>query len=268
MKKRTFNFWAIAGLALMPFFAPAQIIFPESFSVLLDSARTFKGSFTPEVKIQTQKRLLVELNSLIDLVFRMGENNSFSVAQKFEFTSFGKERVLSGGYVFTKWKSHHGHRWTPEYFSQVQWADARGLANKVAVGANMRLSVFREKKHGLFAEAGGFFEREKWNFNGVPDERLPPDRTPVVNRFWKANFYLSYKSWLTEQFFVDLSLYYQGRFDHLFSRPRLASSSEVAWQLTQYLQLGIRYQNIYDAAPVVPIDSWFHRFVTAFSVSF
>jgi hypothetical protein len=235
--------------------------------VLLDSTKNFKGSFSPEVKIQTQKELFVEISSVTDLVFRL-KNNSLTLAQKTEFTAIGDQTALSGGYVFAKWKSNKNGRLIPEYFAQIQWADARGLQFKNAVGANLRYAFLRNAKAGLFAGLGGFYEYEKWNYNGVKDELRPPDTSPITQKTVRMNFYLSYKKWFSEKFFLDASFYYQPRFDQFFQSPRLASSTGLNWKISKYLQLGTQYQNIYDVAPIVPINNWFHRFTSAFSVNF
>jgi len=48
-----------------------QILFPESFTVILDSSKSVKGSVTPELKIQTHKKTLVEITNLADLSVKL-----------------------------------------------------------------------------------------------------------------------------------------------------------------------------------------------------
>lgn len=245
----------------------AQIIFPESFVVLLDSTKKFKGAFTPELKIRTQKRLLVELSSQTDLVFRI-KNNSLLVAQQFELTSFGEERFLESGFLYLKWKAKKEKRWMPEYFSQLQWAAERGLQFKTAIGTNIRHAFFRDKRKGGFAGVGVFYEQEKWNYNGVEDELLPLDQSPIKTNLFRANFYLSYKNWIAPNFFIDISGYYQPRLDNAFQYPRFAASMQFAWQINSNLQLITQYQPIYDFQPIVPINKCFYQFSTTFSLNF
>ncbi|MTB51241.1 hypothetical protein [Lewinella sp. W8] len=244
----------------------AQLIFPESFIVLMDSSRQFRGTFSPEIKIQTQKDLLVEVSSLADVALRIKEN-SLVLAHKLEFTSVGGNVALSGGYFFSKFKSRKGHRWMPESYAQLQWANARGLELGYGVGANLRYALRLQQRSGLYVGAGVFYEYEKWTYRGVRDELLPVDRTPILTRAVKFNLYGSWKQWFGDQYFLDLSVYHQARFDELLSGARLGSSTAFSWQISQYLRLGARYQNIYDPDPVVPIRNWFHRFVTAFTVT-
>lgn len=245
----------------------SQILFSESFVVLLDSSKQFKGSFTPEVKIQTQKELLVEISSLTDLVFRI-KNNSLLVAQKFELTAFGGERALESGFLFLKWKANKERRWMPEFYSQVQWVNGLGLNFKSATGINIRHAFSRMPQKGLFGGIGFFYEHEKWNYNGVEDTLLPSDQSPIIVNNLKINLYINYKKWFADKFFLDIGGYYQARFDTLFETPRLAVSIEFSWQITRHLQLLTKYQPIYDFQPIVPIAKWFHQFSTTFSLSF
>ncbi|MBL7995798.1 hypothetical protein JNM05_10550 [bacterium] len=90
----------------------------------------------------------------------------------------------------------------------------------------------------------------------------------MTNKGLKIGSYLSYKQWLFDNIFLDLSLYHQASFKSIISSPRLASSSKAAYQFNDYLQLVFMYQNLYDYEPVVPIKPWFHRFISTLSVSF
>lgn len=244
-----------------------QILFSESFTVILDSSKSIKGSITPELKIQTQKKTLVEITNLADLSIKL-KKNYLTVANKVEFTSFGSEVFLSGGYLFLKYKNNLDKHFTLEYYGQVHWAEARGMERKYAGGVNARLKIIKNPKTGLFIGAGPFYEYERWNYNGVPDEKLPTNLTPIDTMNVKFGMYISYKHWIFDKVFLDLSAYHQARFDEIFYRPRLATSSRVGYQINTYLQFVVMYQNIYDYKPIVPIDNWFHRVIATIAVSF
>jgi hypothetical protein len=245
----------------------AQILFSESFAVILDSARSVKGSITPELKIQTQKKTLVEITNLADISIRV-KRNYFSVANKVEFTSFGGEVFLSGGYLYMKYKNQLDKHFMLEYYGQVHWAEARGLERKYAGGLNARLLIIKNAKTGLFAGIGPFYEYERWNYNAVSDENLPASIQSIDTVNLKVGTYISYKHWIADRVFMDVSLYHQSRFDQVFDRPRLATSTRIGYQISEHLQLVAMYQNIYDYGPIVPINRWFHRVIGTISVSF
>ena len=245
----------------------AQILFSESFNVLLDTTKKVQGSVTPELKIQTQKRTLIEFTNMADIVIRM-KRNSLSIANKIEFNKFGSEIFLSGGYVYAKFRENLDKHFSIEYFAQVHWAEARGLERRYAAGPTMRLKIVKNPDLGLFIGMGPMYEYEEWNYTAVPDDELPPDQTPIINQLIKNASYISYKHRFTEKIFVDMSFYHQARYNQLFSSPRLASSTRVSYQLTENLQALLMYQNIYDYKPVVPIDHWFHRVIATLAISF
>ena len=247
-------------------YVQSQLIFPESFVVLLDSTQRFRGSFTPEVKIQTQRETLVEITSITDVAFRV-KGSSVVLAQKTEFTAFGDETALSGGYLYGKLRNRKDGHLMPEYFGQLQYADARGLNLKYAVGANLRYALRRRIGSGIFIGAGPFYEWERWNYRGVREELRPVDQSPVISEGLRFQVYGSWKQRFGEKYVLDVSVYHQSAFDEIFTSPRLGSSTALSWQISRYLRFGGRYQNIYDPEPVVPIRRWFHRFIMAFSVT-
>ena len=247
--------------------ANAQVLYAESFSIILDTARHVRGSITPEIKVQTQRELLVEVENTADVTVRI-KQNSLTVANKIEFSSFGNEVFLSGGFVYARFKNELDKKLVLEYYGQVHWAEARGLERKYAGGANVRYRIRKSPKLGIFVGTGPFYEYERWNYTAVADDRLPMDPIDIEKSALKWNTYVSYKQWVHEKVFVDVSLYHQAEPASFFSAQRFASSTRVGYQLTKSLQLVLIYQNLYDEAPVVPVDKWFHRAVLSVSVVF
>jgi len=245
----------------------SQILFPESFPIIFDTTKNYKGSITPEFNIQTQKELLVEINNTTEIAIKI-KNNSLIIANKFELEKFGSETFLSGGYIYAKFKNFTDRRCMLEYYSQYQWAEARGLDTKYAFGTNFRLKVYKDLKGGFFTGIGPFYEFEKWIFDGVKDENLPEDTTPIETKSIKINFYLNFKRILLEVLNLDIGLYFQSKIKTLFNNPRVASCTELSYRINENVSIGIVYRNIYDFQPVVPIDNWYHRIYYQLSATF
>ncbi len=257
-------------LSVFLFIAPSvkcQILFAESFNIILDTTKSIQGSITPDLKFQTQKENLMEFENRADISFRVG-TDAITLANKFELTKYGNETILSGGYIFGEYRIFEDKVFIPEFYSQMHWTEARGLNFKFAGGVMGRFRLFLRKHIGIFAGTGPFYEYERWNHDGVPDARMPDDVADVFNENIKLGSYLSYKHVLFRIINLDLSLYHQSRFDEIFSTPRLASSSKIGFQLNEHLELVFLYQNIYDYKPVVPIDKLFHKYTLTLSVSF
>ena len=64
----------------------------------------------------------------------------------------------------------------------------------------MRFRIFVSESIGFFIGSGPFYEYEKWNYNCVPDEKLPADRTAIITSYTKSGSYVSLK-WFTSQDF-------------------------------------------------------------------
>ena len=81
----------------------SQILFTESFSVILNASRTIQGSITPNIEFQTQKENLFEFEAMADISFRVGRN-ALTFANETELTRFGGETILSGIYLYGEYR--------------------------------------------------------------------------------------------------------------------------------------------------------------------
>jgi hypothetical protein len=221
----------------------SQIVFSESFNVILDSSKV-RGSIMPELRIRTQKKVLTEIDNLADLTIRLN-NSRLTFANRVEFSRYGDELTLSGGYLYAELRNFTNRRIVPEYHGQIVYEHPRGLQIKYAAGINARLKIYTKKMLGIYFGLGPFYEYEKWDYSGVENSLLPTERNPLVNRYTKLASYISYKQTLFDLLNIDISGYHQGRFSEYFSSPRLASSIKVGLQITSHLEVLVMYQNIY-----------------------
>ncbi|WP_026950255.1 DUF481 domain-containing protein [Algoriphagus mannitolivorans] len=258
----------ILGLALFGQNVQAQILHTENFTVILDTTKTVQGSIVPDMKFKNLKEDLFEFENTADLSVRF-KKSALTFANKIELSKFGKETLLSGGYVYAEYRKITDSKLVVELYNQIHWKEARGMEWKYAGGVNMRFRMAVKENFGLYLGVGPFFENEKWNYGGVPEGREIPDVLATVqNQNVKLGSYASLKYAPFEKIFLDFSLYHQARFDELFSAPRLASSSRITYKFTRVLGLSFLYQNIYDPNPVVPIDKLFNSFSLNLTISF
>ncbi len=263
MKKALYLFVLI--VAILP--AHGQILHTESFSVILDSSKTIKGSIVPDFKFQNQKKDLIEFENTSDISYR-GKAHAITLANKIELSKYGNEVLLSGGYLYLEYRRIYDTNITIEPFSQLHWTEARGLELKYAGGVMSRFRIVSKQKIGLFAGTGLFYEYERWNYDGVPDSRLPASPSIMTQESFKSGSYMSFKWNSSFNFSVDISGYHQSRFKDFFSAPRLAGSTSIAYSFTEHLGLILIYQYIYDYKPIVPIDKLFNKVVFAIDISF
>ncbi|MEM1123974.1 MAG: hypothetical protein AAGJ18_26285 [Bacteroidota bacterium] len=67
----------------------------------------------------------------------------------------------------------------------------------------------------------GFYEFERWNYDGVADDLLPANPSAIDVFSWKANLYINYKKWFAEQFFWTLGPIIKPVFPNYSLRPAL-----------------------------------------------
>jgi hypothetical protein len=264
------NLFLILILSFWGLQSQAQLLFTESFAVILDTNKKIQGSIIPDFKYQTQKENLIELENLANISVRF-RRSAITFANKIEFSKYGKNVFLSGGFLYTEYRQIFERKFALEPYVQLQWAEARGLEWKHAQGLNFRWIPIKNERIGLFIGSGPFHEYERWSYKAVPDERLPIGQTgltPIANNKFKLGSYVSFKYKASEQLFIDLSGYHQAEFDKLFNHPRLGSSSSANYKFTEHLGLILTYQNIYDFQPIVPIDKLFNRIIFTINISF
>ncbi len=251
----------------LPVMVNAQLLFPESFVVIFDTTRHFKGSVAPSLEIKTQRQLYVEVTNRADVAFRF-KNHGITVANKFELTRDGSETILSGGFMYGKFKTFYDNPFVLEHYVQYQWAEARGLSQKFAIGSNLRYKIFKTQKGGAFAGIGPFYEYELWDYRGVPLERIPAQTPEVQNEVLKLNIYLSTKRELSEKIRFEGALYFQDDFREIFNNPRWAGSTSFSYSFTENIAFAVNLQVIYDYAPLVPIDKFWLNTFSALEVTF
>lgn len=256
----------ISLIIICPIGLFAQVIFTESFTVILDSSRV-RGSITPEVRIRTQKKVLTEIDNLADVSIRL-KNSRLTFANRIEFSRYGEELALSGGYVYTELRNFTNRLIVPEYYGQVVYDHPRGLQVKYAAGIHARLRIYTKDTVGLFFGLGPFYEYEIWDYSGVDESLVPLNPSDIISNLFKLSSYISYKQLLFKTLKLDISTYYQDSFKELFKFPRLASSIKVGLMLSDRFEFIIMYQNIYDFKPVVPISKWYHNYYATISINF
>lgn len=245
----------------------SQILHTENFNVVIDTAEVLKGNLTPNFRYRNLKENFLEIANTADISVRIN-NQAFTVANRVEYSLFGTENIMSGGFLYLEYVNIRSKRIALEPFFQMHWREARGLERKYAGGMYFRWRAIVNDNTGLFFGVGGLYEFERWNYSGVPDELISSDLSPVeVNRI-RGISYISFKQKIGDLFDLDISGYYQPL---LFEQPenfRLASSFELTYNLTRFFGLRFLYQNIYDPTPLVPIDELYHDATFGITLSF
>ena len=246
----------------------AQILYTENFNVILDTSTIVKGSFMPSFRYRNVKKEFIEIENTADVSFRMN-NHAITIANKLEYAIYGKENLMSGGFVYLEYRKIQDNTIAVEPFIQMHWQGIRGLEKKYAGGTNIRWRILVKPNIGIYTGLGALYEYECWNYSGVSEpSAVPSGAEPVKVKQFRGNSYLSIKKQFGDLFDLDLSIYYQPALGRQPMNHRLASSSELTYNINKYFGLTVVYQNIYDSNPVVPIDKLYHDINLGITVSF
>ncbi len=245
----------------------AQVLHTENFNVILDTSQVLKGNFTPVFRFRTVKEDFIEFENTADISIRI-KNHAITLANKVEYSIFGDENLMSGGFVFLEYVNLKSKKIAIEPFSQIHWREIRGLDRKYAGGVNLRWRAIVKETTGLFVGIGSLYEFETWNFTGVPGERLPADITPIKIEKLRGTSYINLKQKIIDLIDLDVSGYYQPAYADPFKNYRLAASFELTYNLSKYMGFRLLYQNIYDPSPIVPIDKLYHDVNFGITLSF
>lgn len=234
----------------------SQVLHTENFNVVIDTSKVVKGNFTPSFRFRNLKDDFLEISNTADVSIRI-DNHAFTIANRVEYSFFGNDDILSGGFLYLEYMNLLNKEIAFEPFVQVHWNEVRGLKEKYASGLNLRWRALEKESTGLFFAVGGFYEYERWGYSGVNEENRPGNTSPVDASLVRANSYISFKQKFGTLFDLDVSGYYQPELASP-SNYRLASSFELTYNITKFLGLRLLYQNIYDPSPLVPIDNLYH----------
>lgn len=263
----SFIFTLLSCLLLFHQKANAQVLHTENFNVVIDTTKVLKGNFTPSFRYRNLKEDFLEIANIADVSVRFGKH-AFTVANRIEYSVFGDDNILSGGFLYLEYVNIQSKKIAIEPFLQVHWNEVRGLDDKYAGGMNLRWRALVKNNTGLYFGIGSLYEFERWNYSGVPDDLLPIYQSAIeVNRL-RGNSYVSFKQSFGDLFDLDISGYYQPNLSDFFKNHRLASSFELTYNITKYIGLRLLYQNIYDSAPLVPIDKLYHDVNFGITISF
>ncbi|MEA3451223.1 MAG: hypothetical protein U9Q83_04900 [Bacteroidota bacterium] len=223
MKKIIFTLVAFSCMLLVHSKAISQVLHTENFNVIIDTTKVFKGNFTPSFRYRNVKEDFLEIENTADVSLRI-KNYGFTIANKIEYSIFGGEKIMSGGFLYLEYVNLRSKKNAIEPFFQMHWSEIKGLDRKYAIGVNFRWRALVKNNTGLFFGVGGLYEYERWNYSGVPDNLLPTDLSAIeVNRL-RANSYVSFKQGFGDLFDLDISGYYQPNLSNFFKNHRLASS--------------------------------------------
>ncbi len=158
-----------------------------------------------------------------------------------------------------RWRPSYKATLHPESFVQYQWDDGLGMIHRFVAGENLRYSFWHQHMWQLTAAAGIMYEREIWNYNAVDSAKIPPNPMNQKSSELKLNTYIKLDGKVSASSNLSVIVFYQSAFSD-FGRPRISGVINFTTDISKHFALGIQYNGLYDAGPVVPIVQFYYNY--------
>jgi hypothetical protein len=244
-----------------------QILNADAFGTPVDSSHAFKAVIDFGMELNKQNSLILSFDTKADLSYWFKNNVLISTSQFSLFRS-GSQNLINGGFSHLRFRLRQDLWIHPEIFTQYQLDGIRGMTERFLVGGNLRFRLKEYDKGAFYIGAGGMYEYECWNYDGVPDNIVIVDKTPIQNHFGKFNLYLSYRQKLGKLADINSILYFQTRLDSYFFSPRISTDIQLTFNISKHLSFAMQYNVFFDAAPVVPIYNWYYSMINKIVFTF
>lgn len=163
------------GALLFSLATYSQMLFSENLTMTIDSTKTLQGNLMPILDFKTEKADVFTLKNTANLNLLLNRNRVINLINKFEFSTYGKMLIVSGGYLHLEYRYLLDHAFEVYPYAESQWAESRGMNNKISAGLQSRYRLINTKSSLMFAALSLFFEYEKWQ-HPAPDANTPCPR--------------------------------------------------------------------------------------------
>ncbi len=267
--KTNFLFFLFAIILIVKTPTKAQFLFTESFVMIpIDTQRLYIGNIVGGFSSQSQKETVNQIAVRAELALRLKKHRVLTIANNMQVITYGNQKLLSGGYLFARFRNDISRSLYPEYFAQAQWLETRGLEQKFALTANIRKRIFRDKTLTLATAAGLLFDYEKWNFNGVKTENTPNNTNSKYTYNPRFNWYFSYDHQINETININAGLYYFLRTSFSSPCPRIGSHIRFSYIINKNLRLNLNLKSMYEYQPIVPVSNLWYIFNNELAFTF
>jgi hypothetical protein len=267
MRSTIYNSLFFCALLFLAFQLHGQVLNIDKVSAPADSTKKWNVAVQAGADFSSEKKVF-DWDTKADITRFMQGHHLMSAVFVNSFISTAGSDLQNTGFIHIRYRDNDTRKLSPEYFTQYQWDNLRGMVNRYLTGTNLRIRIKETKILDLYAGIGLMYEWEKWNFNGVDSARLPVMRPAFVkSALLKLNQYfkISIKLFKTTDF--TFTNYFQARPDKHIGTPRIADFIQWNIPLSKKFSINLNIESIYDAAPIVPIQHFYYSYITGVSLT-
>lgn len=172
----------------------------------------------------------------------------------------GSEFIQNEGIAHVRYRDNDHRKWSPEFFLQYQWNGAWGMEYRNVAGANLRIKLLEKEKNDFYMAVGGFYEAERWNWNGVDASLVPPQPPDISREMWRMNTYFKASAKLSQTLDFSTASFLQFPLNEGFFEPRWYLEANLFVNAAKKLEFVLHWDHILDTYRVVPIDDFYYTF--------
>jgi hypothetical protein len=260
------KYLAVCFGCLLCAFANSQILNIDK-SDTADYIKKAKANFnlSSGLEIDKQKITLSDATNTMEALLQKNRE-LFICAASYRFTYNGPDDILNAGFIHLRYRHNYKNKIQPEFFTQYQWDNKRGLEHRYLAGSNIRYNFFKGAQFDFNTGIGLMFEEEIWNYDAVDSNLLPANAPTLTNHKLKFNSYVRFDWKPNNNSDITFNIFFQTAFNALL--PRVAP--HVQWNVNagKHLAFSISFTGVYDAKPVVPIPNFYYSLSNSLTVKF
>lgn len=246
--------------------ANAQVLNFDKVSAPGDSAKRWNVVIQAGADFSSERDVF-DVDTKADITRFMKGHHLMSAIFVNSFISTTGSDLQNTGFIHLRYRDNDTRKLSPEYFTQYQWDNFRGMINRYLIGTNLRIRLKESKTLDLYAGIGLMYEWEKWNFGGVDAAKLPLVHPAYLNSaLLKLNQYFKISMRLFRTTDLTFTNYFQARPDKQIVMPRIADFLQWDIPLSKKFSIHLNAESIYDAVPIVPIKHFYYSYITGVSL--
>ncbi|MEP7277976.1 MAG: hypothetical protein ABI813_04985 [Bacteroidota bacterium] len=226
----------------------------------------WNGNISLGLEVDKQRSTLFDASNFLNLSLQK-RHELFILSASDRFTYNGPSSYLNKGYVHIRWRHNYKALLHPETYLQYQWDDALGMVHRFLAGENLRYNCWRHGAWEMTVATGIMYEGEQWNYTAVDSSKIPVPHTNQYSREIKSNNYIKWEGKISAASNISIIVFYQAAFNDFFT-PRVSGVINFDTEISKHFVLGIKYNGLYDAGPVVPLFKFYYNYSTGLEYKF
>jgi len=260
-------FFLLTVILLNAFVAACQIInIDKTDTSAYQKKAIWNGNVALGLEVDKEKKTLFDGSNFVDASLQKNKE-LFVLSSSDRFTYDGSTSFLNTGYAHLRWRHDFKAQLHPETFVQFQWDENRGMRHRYVAGGNLRYNFWHRREWEMTFATGVFYEDELWDYSAVDSALIPKNAVNQASREINSNTYMKWEGSTSKNSSIAVIIFYQAPFAD-FVHPRISMNIHFDVEVTKHFSLGILYNGLYDAKPVVPIFKFYYSFANSLMFKF